>query len=485
MRFIHSFPGQVTQKLSQAETMFQDIRAQQEAQGLDPWAPFTNEEEWGLVKWLVSCVGHTAIDEFLKLPIITIDKLPRATKWELKKINMVGNRTANDGQRETEDLELWLCNPVDCICEFMSNPEFDQGVSYVPERVFADEEGKTQVFDEMWTGDCPFSQHRLPKGAVVAPVILASDKTSLLQFRGDQEVWPVYLTLGNISKDIQPILIAYLLISKLECFTRNIHSGVEVTCPDHQVQRLYPIVAAYIANFPEQCLVACCMENRHDNRGDMRESAPRRQDTTMANLWLHSEGEMSSDQFESELGLQAIYSPFWAALPHNDIFLCMTPDILHQLHKGVFKDHLVSWCSKIISKDELNAHFKAMSSYARLRHFKKGISKRKQWMGADYRELECVFLCVIAGAVDNRVLASYQSHTEESLSCMQATLELFHANKNIFVEHGVQEHFNIPKIHSMVHYVNSICLFGSADGFNTELPEHLHIDFAISCFQLP
>ncbi|KAG2151133.1 uncharacterized protein EDB93DRAFT_1240176 [Suillus bovinus] len=496
--------------------MFQDIRAQQEAQGLDPWAPFTDEKEWGLVKWLVSRVGHTAIDEFLKLPITShmktsftskysllkaIDKLPRATKWELKKINVVGNRTANDGQREMEDLELWLHNPVDCIRKLMSNPEFDQGVSYVPERVFADKEGKTQVFDEMWMGDWWWEmQHRLPKGAVVAPVILASDKTSLSQFCGDQEVWPVYLTLGNISKDIrhQPskraaILIAYLPISKLDAGEK----GVEVTCPDHQVQRLYPIVAAYIADFPEQCLVACCMENRcpkctvgRDNHGDMRESAPRRRDTTMANLRLHSEGEMSSDQFESKLGLRAIYSPFWAALSHNDIFLCMTPDILHQLHKGVFKDHLVSWCLKIIGKDELNTRFKAMSSYAGLRHFKKGISKCKQWTGADYRELERVFLCVIAGAVDNRVLASvrgvldfiyyaqYQSHTEESLSRMQAALELFHANKNVFVEHGVREHFNIPKIHSMVHCVDSICLFGSANGFNTELPERLHIDFA-------
>lgn len=77
----------------------------------------------------------------------------------------------------------------------------------------------------------------------------------------------MYLTLGNISKDIwcQPskhaaILIAYLPISKLECFMRDIHSvkhyrlfhycmaqvleplvsagenGVKVTCPDLQVR---------------------------------------------------------------------------------------------------------------------------------------------------------------------------------------------------------------------------------------------------------
>jgi hypothetical protein len=43
---------------------------------------------------------------------------------------------------------------------------------------------------------------KLPKGAVIAPVILASDKTSLSQFGGDKQAWPVYLIIGNISKAI-------------------------------------------------------------------------------------------------------------------------------------------------------------------------------------------------------------------------------------------------------------------------------------------
>ncbi|KIK32748.1 hypothetical protein CY34DRAFT_27161 [Suillus luteus UH-Slu-Lm8-n1] len=506
--------------------MFDGIRAEQEALGLDPWAPFADEEEWALVKWLISRVGQTAIDEFLKLPITqhmrtlfkskytlmkAVDKLPHGTEWQLKRINVEGN-ILTDGQCEREELELWLRNPVDCIRELMANAEFNGVVSYTPERVFADVEGKVRQYDEMWTGDWLWEMQvrRLPEGAMVAPVILASDKTSLSQFRGDQEVWPVYLTLGNISKDIrrQPskhasILIAYLPISKLECFSlleplvSAGKDGVDVICPDSRVRRMHPILAAYVADFPEQCLVSCCMENRcpkyvvgRNDHGEMRRSAPRERDSTMEYLRQHSQGELSSDRFEGDLGLRAIYQPFWSTLPHNDIFLGMTPDILHQLHKGVFKDHVISWCTDIMGEEALDARFKLMSSYAGLRHFKKGISKRKQWTGADYRELQRVFLGVIAGAVDNRVIAAvravldfiyyaqYQLHTANSLARMHAALASFHDNKDVFVELRVCEHFNIPKIHSMVHYIDSIRLFGSADGFNTELPERLHIDLA-------
>ena len=46
------------------------------------------------------------------------------------------------------------------------------------------------------------------------------------------------------------------------------------------------------------------------------------------------------------------------------------PDLLHQLHKGVFKDHLVKWCANIIGEKGLNSHLKAMNSYLGLQHFK-------------------------------------------------------------------------------------------------------------------
>jgi len=131
-----------------------------------------------------------------------------------------------------------------------------------------------------------------------------------------------------------------------------------------------------------------------------------------------------------------------------------------------------------------------MTSFSGLHHFKKGIPSCKQWTGSDHKELQWVFLGVVAGLMDECALIAvcgildftyytqYQSHTETTLKKMDTALQLFHQHKNIFIDLGICDDFNIPKVHSMLHYTTLIHLFGSADGFNTKLPEQLHIDFA-------
>ncbi|KAG6806897.1 hypothetical protein H0H92_009668, partial [Tricholoma furcatifolium] len=74
-------------------------------------------------------------------------------------------------------------------------------------------------------------------------------------------------------------------------------------------------------------------------------------------------------------------------------------------------------------------------------------------------------------------------HTSSTLSALEASLEAIHKNKDIFLELECRKDFNIPKLHSLLHYAEAIRLLGSADGYNTESPERLHIDLAKEAYR--
>ncbi|KAL6300356.1 hypothetical protein BKA93DRAFT_819505 [Sparassis latifolia] len=451
---------------------------EKKAAAKDSWDPFASREEWELAQWLMTAgLSQTAVDDYLKLPLERanlsfhnkrafyqkVDALPQGSSWSCEPWEVMGNKLDEKGNTCTETLELWKRDPVECVKELIGNPAFKDVMRYAPEKIFADKEGNTRIYDETWTGQWWWDlQKCLPHGATIVPLILSSDKTQLSNFSDDKSAWP----------------------SLLEPLIKAGKEGVDMVCADGCMRHVYAILAAYIANHPEQCLVSGCQENHCPKCTQI--------------LSETAEGD-KPEKFE-KLGLKLV-DPFWRELPHCNIFACITPDILHQLHKGVFKDHLVNWATMCVNdkqkdiknkdqEEEIDRRFKAMTTHPDLCHFKKGISLISQWTGAEYKNMEKVFLGVIMGSVDSAVLhavhaildfiyyAHFEVHTEDSIAKLETAWKAFHANKHVFVDKDIRQDFNIPKAHSAEHYGWSIRSLGTVDGFNTENSERLYINFA-------
>ena len=84
----------------------------------------------------------------------------------------------------------------------------------------------------------------------------------------------------------------------------------------------------------------------------------------------------------------------------------------------------------------------------------------------------------VRALLDFLYLVQYPVHTDETLELMEDGVRRFHENKDIFIDLGIREAFNIPKLHFTWHYVMFIKLYGTTDNFDTAYTERLHIDFA-------
>ncbi|KAF8261802.1 hypothetical protein EI94DRAFT_1888146 [Lactarius quietus] len=99
------------------------------------------------------------------------------------------------------------------------------------------------------------------------------------------------------------------------------------------------------------------------------------------------------------------------------------------------------------------------------------------------RQVSLHLVTVVRALLDFLYLAQFPSHTNDTITHLDSLLTCFHDHKDIFIDLRICQHFNLPKIHSLSHYIQSICLFGTTDNYNTEQTKQLHIELMKYAFR--
>ncbi|THG94259.1 hypothetical protein EW026_g7178 [Hermanssonia centrifuga] len=191
--------------------------------------------------------------------------------------------------------------------------------------------------------------------------------------------------------------------------------------------------------------------------------------------------------------------PFSDDLPHADIHELMAGDLLHQVIKGCFKEHLVDWVFAYIILEhgetvghgiwgQIDRRLAAVPTFPGLRPFHQG-RDFKQWTGDDSKGLMKIFLPAVVNFIPpdmTRAIKYFMEfcylvrrsiQTEDTVARITHCLERYHHYRQIFVTTGVRpEGFSsLPLQHSAFHYPHHIRQFGAPNGLCSSITESKHI----------
>lgn len=474
-----------------------------------------------------------------------VDALERGPDWSEETVNV----TTAEG---SESFVVYKRNPVDVVRHLLGLTRLRAHMRYGPERhttVTINGE-RIRVYSEMWTGEwwwrmqvCALNQREsidltstrqelIGEGATIAPFIIATDETRLTTLSSSKVAWPVYASIGNISKAIRRrpteqamILIGLIPVAKLEWITVEkanaekrwelyhacmelileplkvaARDGVEIRCADGGVRRVHPILAAHIGDWPEHATVGSTFKSRcpvcvvrFSQRGDWGALARlQTKPQTVETIRLGNNGSLASMTGLKGLGLRPVL-PYWTEHPWAAGPASIVPDLLHQLWKGVYLEHLRIWWTRILGTRVMDARYIGLPRYAGQQHFSLGLSALTQWQGNEAHATAGLFLAVVAGSrmrdavraarciMDFLYRARMPQLDEGDLAARDADLQEFHQVKQIFVTEGAHTSKygfnNIAKLHVIRHYSHITREMGTPDGFTTETPERLHKDY--------
>ncbi|KAJ7928693.1 hypothetical protein B0H13DRAFT_2228890 [Mycena leptocephala] len=434
---------------------------------------------------------------------------------------------------KTQDYIVHFRDPRLVLQQQLANPDFKSEMDFAPKRVFV---GERREYEDFMSGNWAWKQADIivedptTHGSTFVPVILGSDKTTVSVATGQNEYYPLYMSNGLVYNGTRRAhrnavtLIGFLAIPKTDrenqdstefrTFRRNLFHGslryilqslkpgmtvpeVTLFADGHYRRAIYGL-GPYIADYPEQVLLACvvqgwcprCTARRDDLDG---ESGRRTQDHTEMLFDVLNHGTMW-DQY----GVIPDVLPFTWDFPRADIYQLLSPDILHQVIKGTFKDHLVAWVGDYLDRvhgkadakkimADIDRRIAAVPPFPGLRRFPEGRGF-KQWTGDDSKALMKVYLPAIEGHVPAQMLPAISAFLdfcylvrrniidEVTLDAIDAALARYHRERVIFIESDVCPNgFCLPRQHSLTHYRYLIQEFGAPNGLCSSITESKHI----------
>ncbi|KAI6099540.1 hypothetical protein EDD16DRAFT_1526724 [Pisolithus croceorrhizus] len=182
--------------------------------------------------------------------------------------------------------------------------------------------------------------------------------------------------------------------------------------------------------------------------------------------------------------------PFTASFPHANIHELIAPDILHQIIKGTFKDHLISWVETYLKEHYKNDFAAVLADIDHqlvllLCHHSLASDIFHKAMDLNNGQ---VYLSAIAGYVPNEMLQALSAFMdfcyivcqsslgETDLEALAKALQCFETHHSIFEAEGIHsDGISIPQIHALQHYHEVIELFGAPNGLSTSIVESKHI----------
>ncbi|KAL4080823.1 hypothetical protein J3A83DRAFT_4424312, partial [Scleroderma citrinum] len=122
-----------------------------------------------------------------------IDVIPKGPSWCCTTISY-------DGYLTEEPIHLYWCNALEVIQELFRNPIFSPHMEYDPYVIF---NGLEWEYSEWMSSDkAHWIQDQLPEGAMIVPILLASNKALVTRMTGDLEMHPLFITIANIHSNV-------------------------------------------------------------------------------------------------------------------------------------------------------------------------------------------------------------------------------------------------------------------------------------------